>query len=321
MKKRIAYVGLSTPVGYDYLNQASRTKADISSSPNPVLDSPFGLFLLFDEIWFLTRSLCPDNLRSAPFVKFLDEINDFTFINDLQVNRMVKELSKIEREMYDQDIQLGRINCETVIKNLDVDWEIGLDNHTHGLKLGDGILGGNPTLDNLLFDMEIIKLLDEDNIELITNSYTQSWFESEKGNFREMEFAETIIIDNIPNYLTSKGPYHPCVEEARDNSFLKDFRKWITSQPLHTDVNELNDIKKEVEEAIRKSQDEIFLKAFNSKGHFKSVGKAMVGDAVGILIPGASTAGTAIEETINFFHNRKRRWQAFVVSIRHQNMN
>jgi hypothetical protein len=70
MNKRIAYVGLSTPVFYDYKYSARETNADTRSSPNPILDSPYGLLLLYDEIWFLTRSLCPDNMRDLPYVNF-----------------------------------------------------------------------------------------------------------------------------------------------------------------------------------------------------------------------------------------------------------
>jgi hypothetical protein len=39
------------------------------------------------------------------------------------------------------------------------------------------------------------------------------------------KLVEFLVINNIPNYLSPEGPYHPCVEEARDNPFLKDFGK------------------------------------------------------------------------------------------------
>jgi hypothetical protein len=315
MRKRIAYVGLSTPIGYDYQNQASKTKADISSSPNPILDSPFGLFLLFDEVWFLTRSLCPDNLRNASFVKFLDETHE-SFINEINFESFKQEMSKKEREIYSQQTDRSRTDFKTVIDNLDVDWKISIDNHTHDISVGGSKLFGNPTLDKLLIDMKVITLLDNQNVELITNTITQCWIENENRNFQEIELAEILVIENIPNFLTPKGPYHPCVEEARDNSFLKDFRSWISNQKINSDKKELLDIKEEVEEAIRKAQNELFLKTFDSKSYYKSVGKSMIGDAVGLVIPGASVIGTVVEETRNFFINRERRWQAFIVSQR-----
>ncbi len=318
LKKRIAYVGLSTPIGYDYRNPASKTRNDLSSSPNPVLDSPFGLFLLFDEIWFLTRSLCPENLRNASFVKFLDEIQE-SFINDINFESLIQELSSQESKIYLQQTHISRADFNTVIDNLDIDWKMGIDGHTHGISIGSSILSGNATLDKLLIDMKVIELLENEDIELITNTLTQCWLEKDNSNLHEIELAEALVIENIPNFLTPKGPYHPCVEEARDNSYLKDFRRWITNQKVNSDKNEIQNIKQEVEEAIRKVQDELFLKSFDTKTHYKSVGKSMIGDAVGIVIPGASTIGTAIEETKNFFSNRERRWQAFIVSLRNQN--
>src|SRR5215204_5796630 len=70
---RIGLVGLSTPIAFDYGVEATRTLADVASSPNPILDSPFGLMLLYDELWFVCRSLCPENMRGCSFVRFLDE--------------------------------------------------------------------------------------------------------------------------------------------------------------------------------------------------------------------------------------------------------
>ena len=50
---RIGYIGLSTPLAYDYSVDARRAPSDLHSSPNPLLDSPYGLMLLYDELWFL----------------------------------------------------------------------------------------------------------------------------------------------------------------------------------------------------------------------------------------------------------------------------
>ena len=81
---RIAYVGLSTPLFYDYHFPATKAPSDLSSSPNPILDSSFGIMLLFDEIWFLCRSLCPDNMRSLSYVKFMDEQDLLPPIEDIK---------------------------------------------------------------------------------------------------------------------------------------------------------------------------------------------------------------------------------------------
>lgn len=69
---RRALVGFSSPVGYSYEYPAEKTPNDERSSPNPVLMGATGLFVLYDEIWFACRSLCPQNMRSLSYVKFLD---------------------------------------------------------------------------------------------------------------------------------------------------------------------------------------------------------------------------------------------------------
>ncbi len=80
---RIAYIGLSGPIFYDYKYPARQVLTSIPRSPNPVLDSPFGLFLLFDEIWFLARGLCPDNMRDLSYVHFLDEESLLPQLNEI----------------------------------------------------------------------------------------------------------------------------------------------------------------------------------------------------------------------------------------------
>ena len=97
MGKRIAFIGLSTPLFYDYRNPASKAISDLGSSPNPILDSPFGLFLLFDEIWFLCRSLCPQNMRDLPYVKFLDESGKLPLLKNIE-DRSKNILGTIEED-------------------------------------------------------------------------------------------------------------------------------------------------------------------------------------------------------------------------------
>lgn len=64
--KRIGYIGLSSPIAFDYSNQASRTSNDTTtySSPNPIYMGGLGMLLLYDELWFLCESLCPENMRN-----------------------------------------------------------------------------------------------------------------------------------------------------------------------------------------------------------------------------------------------------------------
>ena len=37
MKKRVAYIGISYPLLYDYRHQANKSLNDLSDSPNPII--------------------------------------------------------------------------------------------------------------------------------------------------------------------------------------------------------------------------------------------------------------------------------------------
>jgi hypothetical protein len=55
---RIAFIGLSGPMGYDYNNYQDKN----STIPNPILEAPLGLMVLYDKILFLHPSLCPKSM-------------------------------------------------------------------------------------------------------------------------------------------------------------------------------------------------------------------------------------------------------------------
>ena len=83
---RRAYIGLSSPIFYDFGNPAEQAYEDQYTSPNPILDGPLGLLLFFDELWFFTRALCPQNMRKVPYVRFVDEeglLSGFEFDPDI----------------------------------------------------------------------------------------------------------------------------------------------------------------------------------------------------------------------------------------------
>ena len=55
MKKRTAYIGISYPLLYDYRYQADKSPNDLLDSPNPIIESPLGLMIFYDEILFLVE--------------------------------------------------------------------------------------------------------------------------------------------------------------------------------------------------------------------------------------------------------------------------
>lgn len=319
MNKRIGYIGLSYPLLYDYKNQASLSKNDLGDSPNPIIESPLGLMILFDELWFLCESICPNNMRNLPYVRFVDKMfDDFyyegssSFIK--QANISIQENAGLSyREI------INRLNIRDQ-NGFDIR---GLDIHTHEFKLGSIFTSARSDAYNLAFDMYIFKALQErsgDSIEWITNSK----FKLNELSFQNKEAmaVEKIIISDIPNYLYTDGPYHPCIEELRNNIYLKDFRKWIMENHNTLQSSEINEMCISVEQSIKETKDTLFKKYLdcnNKYAFFKSTGETMLATSAGLLCTPISIV-EAIRGIVNHgkesLQAKSKRWQGFVVDAK-----
>lgn len=314
---RSAYVGLSTPLLYDYKNPASKTESDLRTSPNPILDSPFGLMLLYDEIWFLCRSLCPENMRDLEYVRFLDEERMLPDLSDLELSSMGATIPS-DPTMSRRYQKVHRLfeSYNELIEALGINWGAGPDNHTHSLRVGSLSVSANSVgLEHMLFDLEVVRRLNKPSIELVANSFGQHWLEESNPQIREASLAEVLVIERIPNYLTPQGPYHPSIDEARDNPFLVDFRRWVSSTSHTAEAKELQEVKREVEEAIRRSQEEIFLRYLDPRTQYLSVGKTLGGAALDVFIPCMSTAVNLVQDVKDIREKSVLRWQGFLVSL------
>jgi hypothetical protein len=319
--KRIAYIGLSSPLFYDYGTPGERSPADQSSSPNPILDSPFGTLLLFDEIWFLSRSLCPQNMREVSYVKFLDETIDLEFLVDIDTAELIQKLDTETALMKRYDnLRKGFDLYSETVQNVGVRWDAAADNHTHSLSIGPILRSGNSmNPENIIFDIEVANRLNrgfKGNVEYISNSFGQRWLDQSPTPTAQAKLTELLLINGIPNYLSRFGPYHECIEEVRENKFLSDFRKWMTKTELKYDEKELWEIKKEIESVLEKAQRELFLKHLDPDTHFNSVGKLVGGTLLDVILPYSSTALSLIEEIKNLDTVSKIRWQGFIVSAK-----
>jgi len=312
--KRRALIGFSGPVAYDYFNPAETAPGDEYSSPNPVLDSPFGMMLLFDEIWFVTKSLCPQNMRACSFVKFLDE----EFRPPDPKGKQWGDIERILKEdpawaQAEEKFSSGGVRWLDSISQVGVYWEAGVDNHTHGIKIGDFEASGNADLHKLITDFLIAEEFSEIGLEVITNSITQQYLDPASGVYPNAALTERLIIRNIPNYLTPDGPYHPAIDEIREDSYLKSFRKWMAECHENVSLAEIEEIRSSVENELEEAQRRVFLKHLDSRGHYFSVGKAFAGDVIGLVLPGVSTGAAVYEEIKEKREKAKSYWQGFLV--------
>lgn len=312
MKKRIAYIGISYPLLYDYRYQASKTFNDTWDSPNPIIESPLGLMVLYDELLFLCRSICPDNMRNLPYVKFVDELYpEFSFKNSWKEATEIKDMLTIDYNMSFSDIK----------KALNIKWD-GVDEHTHRLRIGDINLAAMSNEREFLFDIYVFKELQNiygSNIELITNSRYAS--NEDKGGV-EAEYVEKIIIPGIPNYIGIAGPYHDCIEELRENKYLRDFRRWVIENHKNMQRTEIAEMCVAVEKNIEEVKEAVFKKYLEDNSQysfFKSTATTVMKTTLGLICSPVSIvdalAGSVIKgkETLDA---QSLRWQGFVIESR-----
>ena len=310
MGKRTAYVGISYPLLYDYGHQANKSPNDLSDSPNPIIESPFGLMILYDEILFLCKSVCPSNMRNLPYVKFVDELYpDFYFRDIVDHARETARSIHIDSNLTYWDV-VERLN----LKN----WQ-RLDTHTHALKLGDSIISANSNEHSFLFDLYVFQALQnlyDPNIELIANSrYTLETF----NGGAEAELINRIIIPDIPNYLSASGPYHSCIEELRDNQYLKDFRIWIIEKHNNIQRSEIEEVCTAVQKNIEEVQEKTFkryLENNSSFSFFKSTGSTILKTAAGMFYSPISVIDAfagCLSGAAEALDAKSVRWQGFIM--------
>lgn len=310
--KRIGYVGLSTPIYYDYSNMASKAKSDTSDSPNPILEGAFGALLLYDELWFLCRSLCPENMRHLDYVKFLDETGDAP---DVDQDWLPDPKGAFSSAALD-DFYESKRDYQLVKRQANIYWNASADNHTHRLIVGNQMLSGNPwSVKNVLFDFLLVEGLQK-NVELITNSFTSRLLKTEISVGEKLQLTESLILQDVPQFLSPAGPYHPSIEEVRGSSYLSYFREWITKDAFNSNQAEVKEVKREVEMKLAESQKKIFLRYLDPKGSYESFAETVLGAGVDMLIPGAATVMDLIGQRNEEKKKQELRWQGFILDAR-----
>jgi hypothetical protein len=312
---RIGLIGLSTPLYWDYRIPAGRGPADDerSETPNPILDSALGLMLFFDELWFLTRSLCPKNLRDAPFCRFLDEEGRLPDVSDVDVYTIASNLYEPLRGRLESNREI--LEVDVVSAEVRRRWGARPDNHSRTLQLGSSSMAANAgALECILFDLAVLQRLGRSDIELVSNSLGQRWMDM-GGAESPDALAHILVVDELPNYLSPDGPYHPVVEEARDNKHLRHFRDWVATTSSVPSPRELMEVKEEVREGIRESQEELFLKWLDPSSHYQTMGKTVLGTIADLFAGPASSMASLFEEFRDKEASSRLRWQGFIVSF------
>ncbi|MDZ4055462.1 MAG: hypothetical protein U1D69_00595 [Polynucleobacter sp.] len=311
-----AYIGFSSPVGYDYVNEADKCESDLNSSPNPVLVGATGIFTLFDEIWFPCRSICPQSMRGLSYVRFLAE--EFPTIQlDLDhVNRI--------SEAVPSDVSLNAIHPDGFNAFMSKYYGIsnGVDNHTHGVSAFGQRISGNPSHRNLVLDLHILDQLDNEFTPVLNGLTGRmafpeglNWLLNPAENNAIQLADRALSIHSLYDIVGPKGPYHPVVEELREHEFIKSFRNWARGEASALHNRSPEDILLELSTITRDFEESAMLSAIGKNG-LRDTTVTYIKDLTLGMAPGAAAIKTTMDLVAQKRWAEQRKLSTFVAQSR-----
>lgn len=237
MANKRLLIGASSPVGYFYLQDKEKGR------PAPILESPLSYLLLYEEIWFLSRQLCPYNMEKLDFVHFVDEeLMPKGMAADAMPQSVIRDYGTFPWELWNNVIQA------TIGKR----WLF--DNHARTLKFGELDLLPSPgRYECLLVDRLIATEFDMD---LVENSVNAAWSKDLDEHTLKTTVSEKLLASSLSSMQTIDGPWHPVINDLRSDSLLKAYRRRIDSLGPASDLSELDtrllELSNEFERVTRK---------------------------------------------------------------------
>jgi hypothetical protein len=334
-KNRVGFVGLSSPTAYLY-----NFKKYAPNNPwdwNPILESPQGLSVLYDEVLFLHKALCPTSMISFPFVNFVEEE-----VNSSTLDKILKILFFKQND----ETLLHFVDRETPFDfssyNSHIDLIFGkypsfdnpIDNHTHKFYLNNIEMHGdsqNPQL--ILYDLMILEELQKDyphtEFELITNKFTTTRLMYQPNELKESRLAQDFLINGssnipyIPVLQNELGPDLHYIERLREANSLIDFREKLLREVNKEDTERI-DVEKIAydmrQEFDKYESDDLYLKTSNLRKTY-SVSSLILTTFSFLLPPPLGEVITTLNDTSNIAkaldenNKSKLNWSSFITAI------
>lgn len=258
-----AFVGVAGPLCYDY----KHLLRDAGNVPNPILENTTGLILSYDEIWFLSRDLCPQDLHEVEFVKFVEDDLEFKErarvaahqFSDLYWHDFRAEEGGSIAEWGPELDKAGRAWRETV-RFIQDSLPFGASPDHHGRSIeGFGMPGQGDR--NVLMDLGIACALDM-NLDVVFNSQSAAIARCLQGSSgkavqHRLDLAEHITAIRTIDYLGPSGAFHESLNDLRMHPRITEFRNYLAE--LDSSQTDLLQLAKEVEaEADKHARDALF---------------------------------------------------------------
>lgn len=294
MNSRKLLIGASSPIAYSYI-----TTKDIGR-PTPVLENPVSYCLLYDELWFLNRELCPKEIEGLNFVHFIDE--------EYSIKLPFDEIPEKEKSTLE--------NWDWVFWQKKVDQVTGngrkyrCDNHLGINFLGTNLMATPGSRANLFFDRFIATEL---GLDLAGNAPNSNASKKVEFDYFKFETVEKLIGPKLSSLQYPFGFWHPCLNDLRSDSSLKAFREKISSLSFSNEADidpNIEDLNREYQLQLRKSLKDRFSKV----SFFESTALFLSGfiPGLGPLI-GASDFANSILSKIE--DHRTFEWTRFMCEL------
>lgn len=321
---RKAFVGLSSPTAYFYDPYKKYFAQEWEW--NPILESPQGIITLFDEIWFLSRALCPVSMRNEKYVKFLDEDSDYLPLIKGVASTFHKgglDALVAENEFIDKIVRLGYSYASEQFKryNKIIEHVYGqqpsekapIDNHSHRINIGNHAFSGNSMrLDLIAFDVAILGRLGVRNIEFITNRFNNSALKVDISALNDIQVSQGVTIKRIPVLQTPAGPIIDRIESIRESNFLVDFRSKILTE---SKPENLADIVNAVENQFQTYRNNVLLEKQRGSQLITSWSNNLLSLLLGSIVPGAGEVKSLIQDN----KARSFSWTGFLAELENSN--
>jgi len=299
---RTGFIGASSPIAFDYKVFRKKRKG----YPNPILEAPLGLFVMYDELLFLDPVVCPYNMSELEYVRFVSDTKDISEYIEIFEG---KEIPHVGTHYPWKDWQRIAMIIAPFAR---------VDNHSAVRFHQDWGVPDSKSPKNVILDQVIGQA---EKAEPITNTPTDDWLLANVKGRMGLSLAQIVLHSKIPNFQSPEGPYVEIIDEVRASRQVKAFRKKVEEVCGEDKTRDVKEAALTLEEDFNSFRNQALIEKAGIGPVYESAASitlsvasefvrniALLGTAVGLTID--------VKDAIQGVRDRKRHgWAALLAEI------
>jgi hypothetical protein len=275
-------------------------------------------------VWFLHRALCPFDLQTANFVKFIED--DPVLIRRAEV--AYEQFSQIYWDnFYDWHAENEETRRASAIWSSTVEFirdelpfEFVPDHHGQGI---EGFTSGSgASVANVLCDLGIATSLDL-NFDVIFNGRASSLAYAlqaprVQSTHQRLKLAEHVTAIRTIDHLGPQGAFHESLNDLRSHPRVAEFRQFMTQ--LEIPDGDFKKLATEVEQAADRHSRDVLDRYLKGRGKIRTIGAAAISAGANFLLPGSGGVLSGALAATDWWKARQHRkqiaWAPFVLDAR-----